>query len=683
MKRRLDPTPALFPAILSIVLCFPAISCQETQRPFDVCGESVQCGDIPVEYPFWGLDRPAYCGHPGFQLTCPSNVPLLNYESVNYRVLRLDTSTQMITIARNDLWENSCPRFLYDTSYNSTLFNGDNFDQRNVSLYYNCNSSIGVIPLTTNYRFSCNVNESQSDSYFIRTDQLIPSVASFLVQCQNRIDVPVNQSSAARLGSGIATTDDLRSGLTAGFQLQWTANNNECDRCIRSNGQCGSNSTSPDLFACYCATGNFSLTCNDANVGGGTSNKKSVATIVAVVGAILAAIGIGIGIFVCRQRRKRIAIRELSPSQTETKAILSTVSNYQVNNQVNSGSSNFTSSIPSYPSSKTSNDFGKSSYFGAQVFSYEELEVATDNFNNSRELGDGGFGAVYYGKLIDGREVAVKRLYENNFKRVEQFMNEVEILTKLNHENLVKLYGCSSKHSKELLLVYEYIQNGTVADHLHGKLSTSTSTPISWPLRLNIAIETAEALAYLHKSDVIHRDVKTTNILLDKTFKVKVADFGLSRLFPNDATHVSTAPQGTPGYVDPEYYQCYQLTDKSDVYSFGVVLIELLSSLQAVDTSRHRLDINLANMAVVKIQNHLLGELVDKSVGFESDGVVRRMMTLVAELAFRCLQQEKDLRPTMKEVVQVLRGIQNDEMNAQKPEVVDIVVDGGGVLKDC
>nr|KAJ0212164.1 hypothetical protein LSAT_V11C400216780 [Lactuca sativa] len=630
------------------------------------------CGAITVEYPFWGLNRPAYCGHPGFQITCPSNVPLLNFESLNYRVLRSDTSTQTITIARNDLRENICPRFLYNTSYNSTLFNGDNFDQRNVSLYYNCNTSIGVILLATNYRFTCNVNESQSDSYFIRTDQLIPSVASSLDQCQNRIDVPVNQSSAARLGSGIATTDDLRSGLTAGFQLQWTANN-ECDRCIRSNGQCGSNSTSPDVFACYCANGNFALTCNDTNEGG----------VVAVVGAILAAIGIGIGIFVCRQRRKRIAIRELSPSHTETKAILTTVSNYQVNNQVNSGSSNFTSSIPSYPSSKTSNDFGKSSYFGAQVFSYEELEVATDNFNNSRELGDGGFGAVYYGKLIDGREVAVKRLYENNFKRVEQFMNEVEILTKLNHENLVKLYGCSSKHSKELLLVYEYIQNGTVADHLHGKLSTTTSTPISWPLRLNIAIETAEALAYLHKSDVIHRDVKTTNILLDKTFKVKVADFGLSRLFPNDATHVSTAPQGTPGYVDPEYYQCYQLTDKSDVYSFGVVLTELLSSLQAVDTSRHRLDINLANMAVVKIQNHLLGELVDKSVGFESDGVVKRMMTLVAELAFRCLQQEKDLRPTMKEVVEVLRGIQNDEMNAQKPEVVDIVVDGGGVLKDC
>ncbi|KAL2453368.1 putative serine/threonine-protein kinase [Abeliophyllum distichum] len=302
-----------------------------------------------------------------------------------------------------------------------------------------------------------------------------------------------------------------------------------------------------------------------------------------------------------------------------------------------------------------------------------ELEEATNNFDPSKELGDGGFGTVYYGVLADGRVVAVKRLYENNFKRVEQFMNEVEILTRLRHKNLVTLYGCTSKRSRELLLVYEYIPNGTVADHLHG--NRANSGLLSWTVRLNIAIETAEALAYLHKSDIIHRDVKTNNILLDNDFHVKVADFGLSRLFPNDVTHVSTAPQGTPGYVDPEYYQCYQLTEKSDVYSFGVVLIELISSLQAVDTNRHRHDINLANMAVNKIQNHTLHELVDTSLGFEANSIVRRMATLVAELAFRCLQQERDMRPSMEEVLEVLRGIQNGNLNAHKVEVVDILID--------
>lgn len=258
-------------------------------------------------------------------------------------------------------------------------------------------------------------------------------------------------------------------------------------------------------------------------------------------------------------------------------------------------------------------------------------------------------------------------------------MNEVEILTRLEHKNLVKLYGCTSKRSRELLLVYEYIPNGTVADHIHGKRSSSGL--LSWSVRLNIAIETADALAYLHRSDVIHRDVKTNNILLDNNFCVKVADFGLSRLFPNDVTHVSTAPQGTPGYVDPEYYQCYQLTDKSDVYSFGVVLIELVSSLQAVDTNRHRLDINLANMAVNKIQNHSLNELVDPCLGFGSDDAIRKMTTAVAELAFRCLQQERDMRPSMDEVVKVLKAIKNQEYDLQKVEVVDIRTDEVGLLK--
>lgn len=274
----------------------------------------------------------------------------------------------------------------------------------------------------------------------------------------------------------------------------------------------------------------------------------------------------------------------------------------------------------------------------------------------------------------------MKRLYENNFKRVEQFMTEVEILTCLRHPNLVLLHGCTSKRSQELLLVYEYISNGTVSDHLNG--NRSSSALMTWPVRLSIAIESAEALAYLHQKDVIHRDVKTTNILLDDKFRVKVSDFGLSRLFPTDVTHVSTAPQGTPGYVDPEYYQCYQLTDKSDVYSFGVVLVELISSLPAVDTNRHRHDINLANMAINKIQNHALHELVDPSLGFEKDYDVRRMTTAVAELAFRCLQQEREMRPSMDEVVEVLRGIKNEEIGVQKAEVVDISADDVGLLKN-
>uniref|UniRef100_A0ACD5VE39 Uncharacterized protein n=1 Tax=Avena sativa TaxID=4498 RepID=A0ACD5VE39_AVESA len=293
------------------------------------------------------------------------------------------------------------------------------------------------------------------------------------------------------------------------------------------------------------------------------------------------------------------------------------------------------------------------------IFTFEELEVATDGFSASRELGDGGFGTVYKGKLKDGRVVAVKRLYKNNYKRVEQFLNEVHILSRLLHQNLVILYGCTSRMSRDLLLVYEFIPNGTVADHLHG--SRAAQRGLTWPLRLNIAIETAEALAYLHAVEIIHRDVKTTNILLDNSFHVKVADFGLSRLFPLEVTHVSTVPQGTPGYVDPVYHQCYKLTDKSDVYSFGVVLVELISSKPAVDMSRSHSEINLANMALNRIQNHELVQLVDPELGYDTDSETRNSIDRVAEVAFQCLQLERELRPSIKEVVEVLNCIRDGD----------------------
>ncbi|EPS62302.1 hypothetical protein M569_12488, partial [Genlisea aurea] len=306
----------------------------------------------------------------------------------------------------------------------------------------------------------------------------------------------------------------------------------------------------------------------------------------------------------------------------------------------------------SSPVSKSDVEMG-SLLFGIPIFTYKELEEATCNFDASKELGDGGFGTVYHGKLQDGREVAVKRLYEHNYRIVEQFMTEIKILTHLQHPNLVSLHGCTSRRSRELLLVYEYVPNGTVADHLHGE--NSKEAPLPWSVRMNIAVETAAALAYLHKNDVIHRDVKTNNILLDNNFSVKVADFGLSRLFPSDVTHISTAPQGTPGYVDPVYHQCYQLTDKSDVYSFGVVLMELISSLPAVDITRHRHEINLANLAFDRIQKSALDELIDPNLGYGSDPQVRNMTTAVAELGFQCLQLETETRPSMDEVLTFLK----------------------------
>ncbi|MFS8028368.1 putative protein kinase RLK-Pelle-WAK-LRK10L-1 family [Helianthus anomalus] len=284
---------------------------------------------------------------------------------------------------------------------------------------------------------------------------------------------------------------------------------------------------------------------------------------------------------------------------------------------------------PSFEEESLSPSFEERSYYGTSVFSYLELKDATKNFSPSHRLGAGGFGAVYYGKLQDMRQVAVKRLYVENRKGTQQFMNEVQILSHLQHPNLVLLYGCTSRKSRELLLVYEYIPNGTITDHLHGKQAILGR--LTWAIRLKIAIETASALVYLHASDVIHQDVKTSNILLDNNFSVKVADFGLSRLFPNDVTRISSAPQGTPGYVDPELYQ---LSDKSDVYSFGVVLIELISSMVAVDKRRPREEIYLANLARNRIQRYEIDQLIDPALVSDSNPEIKVMITSAAALAY-------------------------------------------------
>ncbi|KAI9070552.1 hypothetical protein K1719_047485 [Acacia pycnantha] len=174
--------------------------------------------------------------------------------------------------------------------------------------------------------------------------------------------------------------------------------------------------------------------------------------------------------------------------------------------------------IPSMVAVDTVKNYDEITTLGilAVFFSYEELEEATNKFDQSRQLGRGGFGTVYYGKLKDGREVAVKRLFERNYRGVQQFINDVQILTRLRHKNLVSPYGCPSCSSRELLLVYEYISNGTLGCHLHGNLAKQGSLP--WYVRMRIATETANALSYLQACGIIHRDVKSSNLLLDHHF---------------------------------------------------------------------------------------------------------------------------------------------------------------------
>ncbi|XP_016647079.1 PREDICTED: wall-associated receptor kinase-like 8 [Prunus mume] len=289
-----------------------------------------------------------------------------------------------------------------------------------------------------------------------------------------------------------------------------------------------------------------------------------------------------------------------------------------------------------------------------KLFNCKELEKATDHFNADRVIGQGGQGTVYKGMLADGRIVAVKKSKIVEGGEVGQFINEIVILSQISHRNVVKLLGCCLE-TEVPLLVYEFIPNGTLFQYIHHQ---NEEFPLTWETRLRVSIEVAGALSYLHSAasfPIYHRDVKSSNILLDEKYRAKVADFGTSRSISIDQTHLTTLVRGTFGYLDPEYFQSSQFTEKSDVYSFGVVLAELLTGQKPVSFMRSPESRSLATYFLLSMEDNNLFAILDAQVmkDGENDQIVA-----VANLAKACLNLNGRKRPTMKEVAVELEGIQ-------------------------
>ncbi|XP_064939768.1 LEAF RUST 10 DISEASE-RESISTANCE LOCUS RECEPTOR-LIKE PROTEIN KINASE-like 1.2 [Musa acuminata AAA Group] len=572
-----------------------------------VC-EPKACGNgLNISFPFW-LDgeQPTYCGYPPFKVTCKngSYSPVLELVDHQFYLLNIYYDNQSFRLTATETFDDPCT-FPYSNITNDSSIYPLSINSANKYIFFLVNCTSNQLDYQ---RKSCGQNWAYYGGQYNSTRVDLKGTGCALVIVPVIADLASDNGNYAQL---------LRSGLL----LNWIWP--DCTECKRSGGRCGFNETM-GRFMCICRDQIHPVICG--NPSNGARRKHIIIGISAAIGSLL----LLLSLFVFYKNKKK---QQFPPS---SKSLFRNAS--------------------SKPYLKDPEMSG--THFQTHLFSYAELQEATDRFDASKELGDGGFCTVYKGKLQDGRTVAVKRLYENNYRRFEQFMNEIEILSRLRHQNLVDLYGCTSRHSQELLLVYEFVSNGTLADHLHGYRASEGI--LTWPVRLRIAMETADALAYLHAVNppVIHRDVKTSNILLDCSFHVKVADFGLSRPFSTDVAHISTAPQGTPGYLDPQYHRCYQLTDKSDVYSFGVVLVELISSKHAVDITRDPSEINLSSMAMTRIQNGELEKLVDAGLGCQSDEATRKMITMVAEVAFGCLQADGVMRPTMKEVLEVLRAIE-------------------------
>ncbi|XP_047049114.1 putative wall-associated receptor kinase-like 16 [Lolium rigidum] len=287
-----------------------------------------------------------------------------------------------------------------------------------------------------------------------------------------------------------------------------------------------------------------------------------------------------------------------------------------------------------------------------KIFTEQELQKGTNNFSEKQVLGHGGHGTVYKGLLWGNVEVAVKKCMTIDEQHKKEFGKEMVILSQINHRNIVKLLGCCLEVEVPML-VYEFVPNGTLFHLIHGNHGRS----ISLATRLRIAIESADALTYLHSSastPILHGDVKSPNILLDGNHSAKVSDFGASILAPTDESQFVTLVQGTCGYLDPEYMQTCYLTDKSDVYSFGVVLVELLTGKIPFNLDAPEKEKSLAMMFMSAMKENRLAGILDDQV---KDDDNMEILEEIAELAKQCLDMCGDNRPSMKEVTEKLDGL--------------------------
>ncbi|XP_022967123.1 proline-rich receptor-like protein kinase PERK12 [Cucurbita maxima] len=395
-----------------------------------------------------------------------------------------------------------------------------------------------------------------------------------------------------------------------------------------------------------------------------SSSQTKVAVGVVVVGVIVIVM-IAV-IFILTRKKKRRGDLENGPYLPPNNFCEKSDGNYNPDQHSgNSGSAEgFNTQVPhtpvgnSFGSQKGTGDRGSGVDSGvinsAKFFSYEELMEITSGFSRQNVLGEGGFGCVYQGLLPDGKPVAVKQLKARSGQGEKEFKAEVEIISRVHHRHLVSLVGyCGSEHHK--LLIYEFVPNRTLEHHLHG----GNEVPVlEWSKRLKIALGSAKGLAYLHEDchpKIIHRDIKSANILLDDAFEAKVADFGLAKLTNDANTHVSTRVMGTFGYMAPEYASSGKLTDRSDVFSFGVVLLELITGRKPVDPSQPLGDESLVEWArpllLHAIETGKFDGLIDLRLGKR---YVESQMFRMIEVAAACVRHSAPNRPCMVQVVRAL-----------------------------
>ncbi|XP_050220271.1 cold-responsive protein kinase 1 [Mercurialis annua] len=310
-----------------------------------------------------------------------------------------------------------------------------------------------------------------------------------------------------------------------------------------------------------------------------------------------------------------------------------------------------------------------------KLYTYKELRNATDDFSADHKIGEGGFGSVYKGRLKDGKIAAIKVLSAESRQGAKEFLTEINVISEIEHENLVKLYGCCVEGNHRIL-IYNYLENNSLAQTLLGMGHSNSNIQFSWRTRTKICIDVARGLAFLHEHVqpyIVHRDIKASNILLDKDLTPKISDFGLAKLIPPNMTHVSTRVAGTIGYLAPEYAIRGQLTRRADVYSFGVLLIEIVTGRSNTNTLLPIEEQYLLERTWALYELSELVVLVDTSLNgdFDAEEACRFL-----KIGLLCTQDSPKLRPSMSTVVKLLAGEKDvDDRKITKPGLITDFMD--------
>ncbi|XP_055822841.1 wall-associated receptor kinase-like 1 [Solanum dulcamara] len=687
---------------VSAVRIWSSSAILSSQKP----GCSERCGNVIIPYPF-GIGKKCYFNE-AFEVSCNNNTAFSHFLGVSVQHISKDSITVDLTFGSNP-YNKSSGKNIYSDEIQGNSDEHFSFSNKNNLVAIGCDIYANVKDLDTGSSVSgcasfCdnstnNVSSSSASSSYctgnngccqFEFSKIVPRKFGVSIQTMNTENTSWRSSNCTYFlivekGSsksdftqflGKCKEDDNYKGSLA---LDWVIGNVSCDKAMRRpkdyacrhNSRCINDTTRPaGGYRCDCSRGyqgNSYLPhgCQDidecaspernhcpnntrcVNTPGSyvceSNNEKHMLAKQLSLG-IGAAITFVILVAVCLWLRKWLRKREENKAKQK---FFKRNGGLLLRQRISLNGESSGGSLP-------------------KLFLKEELEKATNNFNEIRILGKGGLGTVYKGMLSDGSIVAVKKSNAVDEDQIEQFINEILILSQINHRHIVKVLGCCLE-TQVPLLVYEYISNGTLSSHIHGNLSHSSNPTVSkseldnqillhpaiiltWDHRLRIAAEIAGALSYMHScasTPILHRDIKSSNILLDDNFRAVVSDFGLSRLLSVDKTHLTTVVGGTFGYIDPEYFRSGQLTDKCDVYAFGVILAELLTS-QRVVTSNKPEDPGLVIRFTLSLKENRIIEIVDPEIVKEVED--EHTILAVAKLAKRCLNFNVRRRPSMKEV---------------------------------